>query len=150
MKTGLVSRLQHRLQNRIQYWTSKLLMEFLVFCILLSGFLLSAPARAEEVFRIEIGSRENGSREEMSRRVYELERAVQQLQRRVFELELKKTEDKSSVTTSMTTCYITTAFNGTFSATEMTETAARAKALEKCSAVVQGIGCEEHRLKCGK
>lgn len=109
----------------------------------------AAPGMAEDVFRIEIGRRDSSrnSDRELYRRIYDLERAVEQLQRKVFKLELGNANPPAA---SMTTCYLKTPFDGTFSATEATETAARAKVLEKCTKASSETFCQERNLKCGK
>lgn len=120
--------------------------------ILILGALLTGASSlfAEEVFRIEIGKKDGfeGMKDrDLYRRIYLLELAVDQLQRKVFELERGGGNNSSS----WTTCYIKTAFDGTFSSTNPTETAARAGALEKCSnAGVSSVFCNEKDVKCGK
>ena len=113
------------------------------FAVLAFVFFCSV-AHAEDVFRIEIG-KGGGSESELRYRVLQLERAVDQLQRKVFQL-----ESGGGNRANWTTCYIKTPFDGTFSATEPTETAARAKALEKCSNKASSTFCQERELKCGQ
>ena len=116
------------------------------------GFVCAAlcfgalPLVAEDIFRIEIGK--GSSSRDLQWRVQRLEQAVDQLQRKVYDLESHPSAPPAS---SLTTCYIKTPFDGTFSATEATETAARAGALEKCNAKAKSsIYCGENDLKCGK
>lgn len=113
-----------------------------------ASFLFGAlPLIAEDVFRIEVG-KSSGDRD-LKWRVQRLEMAVEQLQRKVFDLENSKSSALPS--SSFTTCYIKTPFDGTFTATEATETAARAGALEKCNNKSKSsIYCEEKDMKCGK
>lgn len=123
-------------------------------------FAFATTARAgsglEGIVRIEVGRNDgNVSNDELRRRVWELERAVQQLQMRVFSLEVTGAQRPASVPAEpaqpKVTCFIKTPFDGTFSATESTETAAKAAAMEKCSTKVKvGFHCEEDRVKCGK
>lgn len=115
------------------------------------GALLAgaSPLVAEDIFRIEVGkSGRSSSDRELKFRVAQLELAVDQLQRKVFSLENDRSQAKPSPT--WTTCYIKTPFDGTFSATEPTETAAKARALEKCSAKASSTFCAERELKCGQ
>ena len=123
------------------------------------GFVVGAilagasPLLAEDVFRIEIGKKDSssrGSERELFRRIYQLELAVDQLQRKVFDLERKNSESNNGAST-WSTCYIKTTFNGTFSSTKPTETAARAETMEKCSkGTDNSIWCKESDIKCGK
>lgn len=113
------------------------------------GVARDLNAKMPDIIRIEVGEREkSGSNSEMQYRVWMLERAVAQLQARVFELELGKSSNTPE--SQMTTCYIRTPFDGTFTATEATETAAKAKAMEKCAAKANSIHCSERDAKCGK
>ena len=110
---------------------------------------LFAQNGLQGIIRIDVGRNDkNVSSDELRQRVWELERAVQQLQMRVFSLEM--TGGQKPPISTFTTCYIKTPFDGTFSATEPTETAARAAALEKCGAKANGIHCNERNVKCGK
>ncbi|MDZ4084241.1 MAG: hypothetical protein U1E10_14965, partial [Bdellovibrionales bacterium] len=63
------------------------------FAVIIASLSLlpSSQVSAEEVFRIEVGRDYNSySQRDLQRRVWELERAVAQLQSRVFELELSR------------------------------------------------------------
>ncbi|RYZ98644.1 MAG: hypothetical protein EOP11_20370 [Proteobacteria bacterium] len=88
----------------------------------------------------------------MRSRIEMLERAVEQLQRKVFDLQRGPDFREPDYRVKMTTCYLKTPFDGTFMATEPTETAARAKALTKCNGKLNGssIFCKEEALKCGQ
>jgi hypothetical protein len=110
---------------------------------ILFGILIVAPAFGQSIIRIEVGKRGNGADAD---RIYRLEQAVEQLQKKVFDLE------KGSVTNEKdkTTCYIKTAFDGTFTATEATETAARANVMKQCDAKSKGLSCDDSDVKCGK
>jgi hypothetical protein len=111
---------------------------------------------AEEVFRIEMGKSKSASERELRQRVEMLERAVEQLQRKVFDLqrtpEYREPEYHRPIFSKMTTCYLKTPFDGTFMATEPTETAARARTLTKCNDKLNGgsIFCKESEIKCGQ
>ena len=57
--------------------------------VLSLGLVVSLGAHAEDIFRIEIGrDYKNYTDSDLRRRVWELERAIGQLQTRVFQLEL--------------------------------------------------------------
>lgn len=120
-----------------------------------AGALLAGatPLIAEEVYRIEIGrpgkSNPSYSDRDLKFRLAQLELAVDQLQRKVFDLETIRREPKTPAP-SWTTCMIKTPFDGVFSATEPTEMAAKAKAMEKCAKKSgNSISCNERELKCG-
>lgn len=119
----------------------------LVFVLLSLLVAFSPRAQAgDDIFRIEIGKSSGGSDRELRERVWMLERAVDQLQRKVFQL-----ENEGGGRGGYTTCYIKTTFDGTFSATEPTETAAKAKAMERCSDKIKhGFACDDDKVKCGK
>lgn len=117
--------------------------------------LFSIPASSEVdvggIVKIEIGKNRGSSQSELWTRVWMLERAVAQLQARVFELEGKPgAVVPIQHPKDMTTCYIKTPFNGTFTATEATKTAAQAKVMEACSAKASSIHCDEDDVKCGQ
>ncbi|MGZ3651028.1 MAG: bZIP transcription factor [Bdellovibrionota bacterium] len=135
-----------------------------IFGFVVSALLFGAtPLVAEDIYRIEAGKSRD---RDLQRRVQRLEQAVDQLQRKVFDLETRPSgtppgagspsggfagPPAGTSASTFTTCYIKTPFDGTFSATEPTETAARAGALEKCNAKAKSsIYCEEKDLKCGK
>lgn len=119
------------------------------------GALLAGASAgmAEDIFRIEFGrpgSPSRPSERDLQWRVNQLERAVDQLQRKVFDLQFNAPSRPNS---TWTTCFIKTPFDGTFSATEPTETAARAGAIQKCNNKNSGsksIFCDESKLQCGK
>ena len=105
------------------------------------------PIAADDLFRVVIGRESDRSSADLARRVTFLERAVYQMQERVFNLEAKPVSVVAPST--FTTCYIKTPFNGTFTATEPTEMAARANTMKKCSDGGGDIHCRESDLKCG-
>lgn len=111
----------------------------------------AAPASAEDIFRIDMGKSKSASERELRQRVEMLERAVEQLQRKVFDLQRTPDYREPDYRGKMNTCYLKTPFDGTFMATEPTETAARARALGKCNEKLKGsIFCKESELKCGQ
>lgn len=128
---------------------------FMAVCVLSGVLLVPQNAQAQSgldgVIRIQVGRNDGGvSNDELRQRVWHLEQAVQQLQMRVFSLEATGA-GKFPAAPSMVTCFVKTPFKGTFSATEATETAAKAAVIQKCSAVIRhGFDCEEDKVRCGK
>jgi hypothetical protein len=134
-------------------------MKTLILTLMLT--FCSSEVNAEEIFRIQIGSNSiSGTsptsggnllsyrERELLRRIHQLELAVDQLQRKVFDM-----ENDRSYRPIWTTCYIQTPFDGTFRATEPTQTAARAKVLDRCAKTVghsSATFCQEREVKCGK
>lgn len=103
---------------------------------------------ADSIIKIEVGKHKDYSNDELRERVWNLERAVQQLQDKVFEL--SKNQTKAA---DMVSCYINTPFDGTFTATAATETAAKGEVMAKCGKGVDAGGsihCSENKVKCGK
>lgn len=79
------------------------------------------------------------------RKVNRLELAVSQLQQQVFQL-----ASAPVVANNFTTCYIETPFDGTFSETSPTMTAAKAGAITKCNDKTKSsIYCSSDKVKCG-
>lgn len=98
-----------------------------------SGF-----AQAETVFRIDVGSNyESYSNQDLRRRVWELERAVQQLQMKVFELELGKPSLPPAVETWV--CKIS-AMGDTFTGTGGSKAVAIHNVTEACKKGRNGDG----------
>jgi len=104
-----------------------------------------------EVFRIEFETDYNSmSKKDLRRRVWNLERAVAQLQDRVFELSHKKSSTiivKRGKRSKKSTCYVSS-FGDTFTSTKSTETAAKADVLAKCSKENHAMHCKN--ITCGK
>lgn len=99
----------------------KLLLAFITFA------LLSTSVKAEEVFRIEIGKDYHRySQSDLQRRVWELEKAVSQLQARVFQMEAKPQPTNDSWV-----CTIK-AMSDSYMGTGPTKAMATSKAMEKC------------------
>ncbi len=122
----------------------KLLIFTLVGLILLPGL---THARPREVFKIEIGSNYEGySKRELRRRVWELERAVYQLQEQVFHLSMNNQKGQSQLEASWT-CSIQS-MGKTFTATKATKGAARAEVLKDCSNHTNAIHCDHSDVKC--
>lgn len=121
--------------------------------ILAAALALSTSAFAEEPIRIEVGrSYEKYSNEELRRRVWQLERAVEQLQRQVFELAVRPGSPPSNtvmppVTGAMWTCQMQS-FGKTHVSSGVTKASALAQVLKKCSDATNAIHCKESDVKC--
>lgn len=116
--------------------------------------LTALPVFAIDPIRIEIGQNyDRYSNDELRRRVYDLERAVAQLQAEVFHLSLKdrmnpKTTANPTAPTKEWTCTLQ-AFGSTHVGEGKTRSKALAKVLKKCSDASDAIHCRESDAKCG-
>ena len=125
----------------------------LVLFGILTVALLSSIAFADhKVFRIEHGRDYRGrdySERELRRRVWELERAVAQLQERIYDLEVAPPAAPPVVEPVVTpwTCTVT-AFGKVYSATSNTQSQARATALTQCSNATNAMHCDD--MVCGQ
>jgi hypothetical protein len=111
---------------------------------LVVGLTLSASANAEEIFRIEVGRDYNRySQRDLQRRVWELERAVSQLQARVFELELSRLKAPSPTPAPLETwlCKIS-AMGVTYTGTGATRAIAEHKVMETCKEKADDFFCK--------
>jgi hypothetical protein len=118
-----------------------------LFAVALSMFFVSVaitPAADAQVIRIEVGDKKGSSKEEIERRVWDLERAVRQLQNRIYDLE----SDRSRPTAKKTTCSLES-FGKVFNATEDTEMAAKAKVMKACADATNAIHCDKSKVECG-
>jgi hypothetical protein len=121
------------------------------------AFLFAVPAQTEDAFRIEVGKNYSSySNEELRRRVWQLERAVSQLQDQVFQLALHNGSNNSgsgSISVSvpsnaaMWTCQIQS-FGKTHISSGRTRSSALAQVLKKCSDATNAIHCSESEVKC--
>lgn len=112
--------------------------------VLLFGLTLSASAHAEEIFRIEVGRDYNRySQRDLQRRVWELERAVSQLQARVFELELSNLKSPTPTPAPLETwlCKIS-AMGVTYTGTGATRAVAEHKVMETCKEKADDFFCK--------
>ncbi len=91
-------------------------------------------------------SYEGYSNEELRRRVWQLEKAVSQLQQQVFQLAIK---GNSTISNSGApwTCQIQS-FGKTHIAAGSTRASALAQVLKKCSDATNAIHCNEPDVKC--
>lgn len=120
--------------------------------ITLLTLLPSSQVSAEEVFRIEVGRDYNSySQRDLQRRVWELERAVAQLQSRVFELELSRaTKPVPTATPAPVDTWIckVTAMGVTYTGTGGSKAVAEHKAIETCKEKTDDFFCKE--AKCSQ
>jgi hypothetical protein len=99
------------------------------------------PSHAEQVFRIEVGhDYKNYSDSDLRRRVWELERAVEQLQMRVFQLEAKPTQVIAPAPATDSWICTVKAMGNTYTGTGGSKAVAKSKALEACKAGQNGDG----------
>ncbi len=116
------------------------------FALLILIGLITTPAFCADIVVIRPeDSYSNYSNENLRRRVWELEKAVAQLQRKVFELELGS---QSQPPPTKFTCYIQ-AFGKTFTSTKDTRSEALANVMSKCSQENNAMFCTEEKAKCG-
>jgi hypothetical protein len=112
--------------------------------------LLPVSAFAEEPVRLVPGKDyATYSNEELRRRVWQLERAVTQLQEQVFQLALRERSPGPGHGSGggTWTCQIQS-FGKTFVAAGLTKASALAQALKKCSDATNAIHCSEKDVKC--
>lgn len=99
--------------------------------------LVSTSLRAEPVFRIEVGNDyKQYSQSDLQRRVWELERAVHQLQARIFQLEM----EKPKVATADSWLCKVNAMGDTHVGTGGSKAVATANAISACMAARGGDG----------
>ncbi len=117
-------------------------MKYLSVLVLL---LCPLPSHAIEPIRIEVGKNYEGySNEELRRRVWQLERAVAQLQDQVFQLAIR---DGAGHGSGNWTCHIQS-FGTTHVASGNTKASALAQVLKKCSDATNAVHCSESNVKC--
>lgn len=124
-------------------------MKFLLFMpALISVLTFSSIAQTEEVFRIEVGRDYNHyTQRDLQRRVWELERAVQQLQVRVFQLEYSRVAAPAPKPVDTWICKVT-AMGVTYSGTGATKAVAEQAAIEDCKAKAEDFFCKD--AKCSQ
>ena len=123
------------------------------FAVIIASLSLlpSSQVSAEEVFRIEVGRDYNSySQRDLQRRVWELERAVAQLQSRVFELELSRVKPVPTATPATVDTWIckVTAMGVTYTGTGGSKAVAEHKAIESCKEKTDDFFCKE--AKCSQ
>lgn len=120
-------------------------MKNTLFFLLILSF---TPVMAAEtqVFRIEVGQDyERYSPTDLKRRVWELERAVAQLQAQVFHLTMNNMPPMPQA--NPYTCRISV-FGKTYDETRSTKTAALVAVVKKCSEATHAVHCHEEEVKC--
>lgn len=124
-------------------------MKLLLASLTLVSLLLPLPlhSRPREVFKIEIGGDyQHYSKKELRRRVWQLERAVSQLQDQVFQLAMDNNRPHYGSGRPWT-CHIQS-FGETFTAGGGTRASAVAQVLQKCSKASSSIHCKEKDASC--
>ncbi len=107
-------------------------------------FILPSVGMSREVFKIEIGSNyERYSKKELRRRVWELERAVAQLQDQVFHLSMSQNQYQPEEWT----CHMQS-FGKTHMASARTRGKALALVMSKCSSASNAIHCDSGDVSC--
>ncbi len=120
---------------------------FSVLLVLLSflmSFSLTFSSAEAQVIRIEVGDKHGSSKDELERRVWDLERAVRQLQNRIYDLEA----DKSRPVARRSTCSLES-FGKVFNATEDTEMLAKSVVMKKCADATNAMHCDKSKVECG-
>lgn len=125
----------------------------LVLLIVTVCFLPFAHAKKkdETIIRIESGSNyDKYSNEDLRRRVWELERAVQQLQNQVFQLAMNGNDSGSTFNGNGNnwTCQMSS-FGKTLVSSGNTRASALAQVLKKCADNSNAVHCREADAKCG-
>ncbi|MBL7689448.1 MAG: hypothetical protein JNJ49_15535 [Bdellovibrionaceae bacterium] len=116
--------------------------------IVVTVLTFGSMAKAEEVFRIEVGRDYNNySQRDLQRRVWELERAVQQLQARVFQLEYSRVAAPAPKPVDTWICKVN-AMGVTYSGTGATKAVAEQAAIEDCKAKAEDFFCKD--AKCSQ
>lgn len=122
--------------------------------LLLFGLLtlIGFSAASKDVYKIEIGDNyERYSEKELRRRIWQLERAVAQLQQQVFQLAINNQNNNGNsvgMGGALWTCQIS-AFTDTFVASGTTKASALAQVLKKCGDKSNPMHCPEDKAKCG-
>lgn len=119
-------------------------MKVILFSLL--TVITTIPSHALEPVRIEPGASYRGySNDDLRRRVWQLERAVAQLQAQVFQLAVSGTP--SAAAPNPWTCQIQS-FGSTHVASGSTRASALALTLKKCSDATNAVHCKESEVKC--
>ena len=116
--------------------------------VVVSVLALGSVSKAEEVFRIEVGRDYNHyTQRDLQRRVWELERAVAQLQARVFQLEYSRVAAPAPKPVDTWICKVA-AMGVTYSGTGATKAVAEQAAIEDCKAKAEDFLCKD--AKCSQ
>ncbi len=114
------------------------------FLVLIFSIAFTSSFANAQVIRIEVGDKTGSSKDELERRVWDLERAVRQLQNRIYDLEA----EKSRPTGKRTTCSLES-FGKVFNATEDTEMLAKSIVMKKCADATNAMHCDKSKVECG-
>lgn len=121
------------------------MVAFLSFLTLMTP--LNLHSRPREIFRVEIGrDYEHYSNKELKRRVWQLERAVAQLQEQVFQLAMDQ-QYRPLDDRPLWTCHLQS-FGKTHAFTGSTRASALAEVLRKCSENSHSIHCKQEDVNC--
>ncbi len=120
-------------------------MKCLGVAVILSG-LFAFNVHAVEPIRIDIGKNyEKYSNEELRKRVFQLERAVAQLQDQVFQLAIRG--NGAAAGSGNWNCHMES-FGKTHIAAGNTKASALAQVLKKCGDATNAVHCNESDVKC--
>lgn len=116
---------------------------YCAFLLLLCSF----SSHAIEPIRIDVNKNYEGySNEELRRRIYQLERAVAQLQDQVFQLAIRESGSGSTGGGNWS-CHMES-FGKTDIASGITRASALAQVLKKCSDATNAVHCHESDVHC--
>ncbi len=120
-----------------------------ILIILLMSIVGSTSSFADDrVYRIDpSGDYRHYSNDDLRRRVWELERAVMQLQAEVFKLSVQNQSGGFRPGGLLWTCQIQT-FGKTYFATSNSRNSAVAQTLQKCGDASNPVHCRETSVKC--
>lgn len=110
-------------------------------------FLFSFPLFAGDITVVMPG-KDYGkySNDELRERIWNLEKAVMQLQQKVFAMEIAQTNVSTG---GHWTCMIKS-FGKSFSSTAPTKTKAMADVIADCSKATNAVHCDEDEVSCGQ
>lgn len=117
--------------------------------LVLTATLQTHAKTKEEPIKLDVGRNyDSYSKEDLRRRVWQLERAVEQLQNQVFQLAINNNSSGSTLAAGGNwTCQIE-AFGKIHVAGGNTRASALAQAMKKCSDDSNAIHCPESKAKC--
>lgn len=116
-----------------------------ILCTLL-GFAMISPGIAEHIVQITIGSDQPTSNAHLTKRVYELERAVRFLQ---DQLNSQAIQQANVIAANSVTCVIETPFKGVFTSTKPSKGEAQGTVMAECSKKADGfMYCSKDKVKC--
>ena len=116
-------------------------------------FCLNAPHlySVTEIVQIELRERPSFRERELENRVWDLERAVRQLQDEVFHLRRDQEKDKlAKASETKYSCYIDIPLKGVFKGEGKSLHTAEAETLKACKDGGGSIFCKKDEFKCGQ